>query len=741
MTKLSKLLLSGAATALVLAACAKKQEGSSASAKDEGTTIESVQTAEMTDSKDFDAIRASNPLLQEWDTPFGIPPFDQIKDEDFADAFNVAIADFEAEVAAIIDNPEEPSFDNTIKALETAGVSLGRVQAIFGGRSSTDTNDTIQALESEIYPRLSGVYDEVALNDTLWQKINTLYQERDSLNLATDELRVLELYHRDMVRRGAALDAQAKARMKEINAELSSLTTTFGQNLLAETKGFELVVTDEADLAGLSEDFKALGKKAAEDKDMPNAWVFGLNRSVYEGFMTQSENRELRSKLFDGYRMRGANGNEYDQGETILKIARLRAEAARLRGYKSHADYQLEVRMAKTPEQAEEFLLKVWRPGLARAKQEIAEMQAIADAAESPYKVEGYDWWHLSEKVRQEKYAFDDSALKPYFELSNVQDGAFYLANKLWGVHFTELKDAPRWNERAKVYDLTDADGTHLGVFMADMYARDSKRNGAWMSGFRSASNLDGDNIRPIVTNNLNLSIPAEGQPTLMAFGDVETLFHEFGHGMHGLLTTQRFDRISGVGGPRDYTEFPAQLLEHWASEPQMLAEFAHHYETGEVIPTELVEKMKRAKTHNEGFRTTEFIAASLLDLRWHMLTLEEAEAITDARAFEQKVLAEYGLIPEIEPRYRSPYFAHIFAGGYSAGYYAYLWSEILDSDGFDAFKQTGDIFNPELAKRLRTNIYEAGASEEADVLYRKFRGKDPSIEPLLKNRGFSDGS
>ncbi len=728
--RIKQWLLAGAATVLI-AGCGEK-------GSQETVEISPVEPTEnMTAGVDID-----NPLLQEWDTPFGVPPFSLVRDEHYKPAFDKGIEELEAEVALIIGSSETPTFDNTIKALEVAGKTLGKVQGVFGNITNTDTNDDLQALEGKIYPRLSQVYDGIALNDEVWQRIKTLYEQRDSLGLGAQELRVLELYHRDFTRRGAALDAETKERMKKINAELSELTTKFGQNLLAETKGFELIVTDEADLAGLDQSFIDSAKKKAEGKDMPDAWIFGLNRSVYEGFMTQSENRELREQLFGGYTGRAANGNENDSGEIILKIARLRAEAARLRGYESHAHFQLETRMAKTPQQAEEFLLRVWRPGLARAKQEIAAMQEMVDSTGDSYTVEAWDWWHLSEKVRQQKYAFDDSQLKPYFELSAVTDGAFYMANKLFGISFNARDDVPVWHPSVTAYDLTDADGTHLGVFMTDMYARDSKRGGAWMSGYRSASNVDDDNIRPIVTNNLNLTKPAaDDAPTLMAFNEVETLFHEFGHGLHGLMTTQKYDRISGVGGPRDYTEFPAQILEHWASEPEMLAIYATHYETGEIIPTELVDKLKRAATHNEGFRTTEYIAASLLDLRWHMLNEEEAAAVTSARDFEQQVLAEYGLIPQIEPRYRSPYFSHIFAGGYSAGYYAYLWSEILDSDGFAAFKETGDIFDPTLAKRLRENVYESGASKEADVLYRQFRGKDPSIEPLLENRGFTDGS
>ena len=715
-------LMAATAGLALLAACGPKEQASS--------TVEKTAT-QMAD------IAVSNPLLKEWDTPFGIPPFATFSDEDYLPAYDVAIADLEAEVAVIKANADAPTFANTIEELERAGSTLSRVSGVFFNITNTDTNDRLNEIEVEIRPRLSKVYDEIALNDIIWGRIKTLYETRDTLGLEGDQMRVLELYYRDFVRRGAALDADAKARMKEINAEISTLTTQFGQNLLAETKSFELVVTEKEQLAGLSDAFIAAAKKSAENKSKPNAWVFGLNRSVYEGFMRASENRELREQLFNGYTQRAANGGASDNGDAILKIARLRAEAARIRGYKNHAEFQLETRMAKTPEQAEAFLLKVWRPGLARAKQELADMQALVG---DDYSVAAWDWWHLAEKVRQERYAFDDSQLKPYFELSNVQAGAFYMADKLFGISFTELNNTPLWNPGVKVYDLKDADGTHLGIFLTDMFARDSKRGGAWMSSYRSASSLDGV-VRPVITNNLNLIKPADGDPALMSFGNVETLFHEFGHGLHGLMTTQKYDRISGVSGPRDYTEFPAQILEHWASQPQMLEQFATHYETGEVIPAALVAKMKNASTFNQGFKTTEYIAASLLDLRWHMLSEAEAAEITDARAFEQKVLAEYGLIDEIEPRYRSPYFSHIFAGGYSAGYYAYLWSEILDADGFAAFEQTGDIFDQTLAKRLRQNVYESGGREEADVLYRRFRGQDPDIGPLLKKRGFEDGS
>ncbi|MEQ9316516.1 MAG: M3 family metallopeptidase, partial [Henriciella sp.] len=425
---------------------------------------------------------------------------------------------------------------------------------------------------------------------------------------------------------------------------------------------------------------------------------------------------------------------EFDNGPIAIEIAQLRAKRAELMGYPNHAAYILETNMAKTPEGAEEFLLRVWRPGLAQAKAELATMQGMVGEA---YTVEGQDWWYLSEKVRQDKYAFDDNALKPYFELDAVQQGAFDVASRLFEIEI-EPVDVEGWNPVVNSFEVTDAEsGDLLGLFMSDMYARDSKRGGAWMSTYRGASNVGGGNIRPIVTNNLNLIKPPAGQPTLMRFDEVETLFHEFGHGLHGLLTQIRYSNYSGVNGPRDYTEFPAQILEHWASAPEVLAEYATHYETGEPIPMELIERMNEAANHNQGFRTTEYVAASLIDLNWHMLSHEEAMAIEDAREFEKSVLDKYGAIPEIEPRYRSNYFSHIFAGGYSAGYYAYLWSEILDADGFEAFKETGDIFDPELAAKLKRWVYESGGLREADELYRNFRGSDPTIEPLLRNRGF----
>ncbi|MFC6199447.1 M3 family metallopeptidase [Ponticaulis profundi] len=679
---------------------------------------------------------SDNPLLAEWDTPFGIPPFGEIENDDYMPALEQGIEELRAEIDAIVSSEEPATFENTILALETSGETLGRVSSVFGNVTATDTNDVLRGMEAEFYKRITAERDAIYLNDALFERVKSVYEDLPELELDRQAERLVELTYRDFQRRGAELSAEDKERVKEINARLSEIGTKFSQNLVAETNGFELLITDEANLSGLSESLINSGRAAAEAKGK-EGWLYNLNRSTYEAFMTQADSRDLRKKLFDGYRFRAANGGPNDSGELILETVRLRAEKAQLMGYENHAAFQLETRMAKTPQQAIDFLLLVWEPGLARAKEELADMQALVDASEDQYKVEGHDWWYLAEKVRQDKYAFDDSQLKPYFELSAMRDSVFEVSKKLFNIEFEPLDDVPLWNDTVVPFKVSNPDGSLIGVFMADNYARDSKRGGAWMSGYRGASEIDGEVVRPIVTNNLNLIQPAEGDPTLLSFDEVETLYHEFGHALHGLLTTIRYERMSGVGGPRDYTEFPAQIMEHWAGEPEVLTAYAKHYETGEPIPMELVEKMQAAANFNEGFRTTEYIAASLLDLRWHMLTPEEAAAITDPREFERQVLEEYGLIPEIEPRYRSPYFSHVFSGGYSAGYYAYLWSEILDSDGFAAFKKSGDIFNPDLAKKLKQNVYEAGEIEEADELYRRFRGADPSPEPLLRNRGF----
>ncbi|MEO0607976.1 MAG: M3 family metallopeptidase [Pseudomonadota bacterium] len=716
MTAKNYLFTSAAALAFSLAGC-------------DATQSTSPEISAETETVD-DAALAENPLLQTWDTPYGVPPFAEIEDADYLPAIEVGIAELEAEIDAIANNPEAPSFENTIAALDGAGSTLSKVALTFSNITGTDTNETLQGLETQIWPKVTAVSNSINFNEALFARVSAVNDAALNLDLDEQDLRLIELTYRGFERAGATQSPEVKEKVAAINEEVSALTTQFAQNLLASTKAFKLEITDEADLAGLSEDFKAALKEDGEDE-----WILTVDRSVYETFMTQSENRDLRAQMFDGYRLRATTG-ETDNGPIAIKLAQLRAERAELLGYASHADYVLEYNMARNPQTVEDFLVRVWTPGLAQAKTERAEMQALIG---DEFTFAGHDWWHYSEKVREQKYAFDSNALKPYFELSAVRQGAWTMAERLFNITLEDV-DIEGWNPVVTSYDVKDKEtGAHLGLFMMDMYARDSKRGGAWMSSFRSSTNYDdADEVRPIITNNLNLITPAGDAPTLMNFSEVETFFHEFGHGLHGLLTQMKYSEFSGVDGPRDYTEFPAQILEHWAGAPEMLAEYALHYETGEAIPLELIEKMREASNHNQGFRTTEFIAASLLDLAWHRLSHEEALAITDARAFEQEVLTGYGLIDEIEPRYRSQYFAHIFAGGYSSGYYAYLWSEILDADGFTAFREAGDIYDPELAARLKKWVYESGGLRPADELYRLFRGSDPTIEPLLRIRGFA---
>lgn len=723
MTARNYLLGSAAAFTLLLAGCDAVRTPS-AEAPVEADVAETPEAPEMDE-----AALAENPLLQDWDTPYGVPPFAEIGDEDYLPAIEVAIAELEAEIDAIANNADAPTFENTIVALDKAGGTLSKVASTFSNITGTDTNERLQELATEIWPKITAVSNEISFNETLFARVNAVKDDAENLDLDEQDLRLIELTYRGFERAGATQSAEVKEKVAAINEELSSLTTNFSQNLLASTKAFKLDVTDEADLAGLSDSFKA----ALQDGDK---WVLTVDRSVYETFMQQSENRDLRQQMFDGYRLRATTG-ETDNGPLLIKIAQLRAEKAELLGYDNHAAYILEYNMARTPQNVEDFLVRVWEPGLAQAKTERDEMQALIG---DEFTFAGHDWWHYSEKVRQDKYAFDSNVLKPYFELGAVRKGAWTMAERLFNITLEDV-DIEGWNPVVTSYDVKDKEtGEHLGLFMMDMYARDSKRGGAWMSSYRASTNYDdADEVRPIITNNLNLITPAGDGPTLMNFSEVETFFHEFGHGLHGLLTQIKYSEFSGVDGPRDYTEFPAQILEHWAGEEEMLAEYALHYETGEPIPLELIEKMREASNHNQGFRTTEFIAASLLDLAWHRLSHDEALAITDARAFEKATLEGYGLIEEIEPRYRSQYFAHIFSSpvGYSSGYYAYLWSEILDADGFTAFKEKGDIWDPELAASLKKWVYESGGLRPADELYRLFRGSDPTIEPLLRIRGF----
>lgn len=690
---------------------------------------------------------SENPFFQEWDTPFGIPPFDLIKDDHFMPAFEKGMEENLAEIDAIVNNTEAPTFVNTLEELERTGKQLTKVSRVFFNLTGSNTNPKLQDLQRELSPLMSAHRDKITLNEGLFQRVEAVYQDRENLDLNSEQLKLLEDTRKSFVRSGALLNEEQKAQITEINSQISELTTAFGQTLLAETNGFELIL-DKADLDGLSEGIVAAASATAAQKmekgvteeeqlKYDGKYVFTPHRSSMYPFLTQSNRRDLREKLYKSYIQRGDNDNETDNKEALAKVAKLRAERAQLMGYETHADFVLEERMLKTPAEVYDLLMQLWKPALERAKVEVADMQKVVDKEGGDFKIAAWDWWQYSEKVRKAKYDLDEAALKPYLSLDNVLNGVFETTNKLWGLTFTELFDINLYHPDARVWEVKDKDGSHLGIFIGDYFTRSNKRGGAWMSSFKGQSNLDGRE-RPIVVNVCNFPAPVGDDPALLSFENVTTLFHEFGHAMHGILTNVTYGSMSGTSGPRDFTEFPAQILEHWASEPEILKSFATHYQTGEVIPDELINKVLKASKFNQGFANTEYLAASLLDMDWH--TIKADEEIKDADAFEEAALAKIGLIEEIAPRYRSTYFSHIFAGGYASGYYSYVHSAVLDSDGFEAFKEAGDVFDPVLSDKLRTHVYEKGSTEEAMDLYTQFRGRQPEIDALLKVRGL-DGS
>ena len=690
----------------------------------------------------------SNPFFEKWDTPFEIPPFSHIKDEHYMPAFEKGMEENLKEIENIINNPEEPSFSNTIEELERTGKLLSRVQRTFFNLAGSNTNPKLQELQRELSPLLSAHYDKIALNEGLFLRVEKIWQKRENIDLTNEQRKLLEDTRKQFVRSGALLSATEKTKITEINSKISELTTTFGQNLLSETNGFELIL-NKSDLEGLSEDVIAAAEEAASQKmskaetdsekeKYKNKYVFTPHRTSMYPFLTESNRRDLREKLYNSYIMRGDNNNDTDNKNITAKIAKLRAEKATLMGYKTHAHFVLEERMLKTPEEVYDLLIQLWEPALNRAKLEVKDMQAVVDSEGHDFKIAAWDWWQYSEKVRKEKYDLDESAIKPYLSLDNALKGVFNTTNKLWGITFTEMFDIDLYHPDARIWEVNDKDGSHLGIFIGDYFTRSNKRGGAWMSSFKGQSNLDGRE-RPIVVNVCNFPAPVGDNPSLLSFENLITLFHEFGHAMHGILTNVTYGSMAGTSGPRDFTEFPAQILEHWASEPEILKSFATHYQTGETIPNILIEKILKASKFNQGFANTEYLAASLLDMDWH--TISSNEELKDANKFEANALKKYGLINEIAPRYRSTYFAHIFSGGYSSGYYSYVHSAVLDSDGFEAFKETGDVFDANLAEKLREHVYEKGSTEEAMDLYVQFRGKKPMIEPLLKVRGLDGRS
>jgi peptidyl-dipeptidase Dcp len=674
-------------------------------------------------------VAVDNPLLKEWTTPFGVPPFKEIKAEHFVPAYTEAIAQNRKEIAAIAGNSKSPTFANTIEAMENTGELLAKVGAVFSNLQSAETTPELQKINSEISPLLTALRDDIRLNPKLFARVKTLFDKRAKLKLTPIQLTLLEESYKGFVRGGANLAPAQKERFRAINGETAKLSIKFGDNLLRETNAFRLVIDKADDLAGLPPSIIAAGADAAKAAGQAGTWVYTLAAPSIWPFLQYADNREMRRQILTAYTTRGDHGDQYDNKAIVAQIAALRAERATLLGYKTHADFVLEENMAKTPDRVYALLNQLWAPARAKALKEVADQQTLANLIGTTFKMEPWDWSYYTEKIMKLRYQLDEQALRPYFKLDNVRQGAFYVANRLYGLTVTPLPDLPTYNAEVQAFEVKDADGSHLGVFYSDYHPRPGKRVGAWSSSFRSTRMKDGKRIAPVVVNVCNFSRPSGDQPALLSLEEVNTLFHEFGHALSSLLSKVPY---RGVGGfPRDFVEVPSQIMENWAFEPEVLKVYAKHYKTGEVIPTALVDKMQKAEQFNQGFITVEYLAASLLDMDWHTLPPGPAK---DPTAFENASMAKLQLLKEIPPRYRSTYFNHIFNGGYSSGYYAYIWSEVLDKDAFEAFKEKG-LFDSATAKGFRT-ILEKGGSEDAMTLYKAFRGREPSVEPLLKARG-----
>jgi peptidyl-dipeptidase Dcp len=672
-----------------------------------------------------------NPFFVEWTTPFGVPPFASIRPEHFMPAFQEAMAKHKKEIEAIATAKARPTFANTLEAMDASGQLLAKVQGVFGNLTGAETNEQLQAISKQLAPVMAAHRDDITLNEALFARVEAVWNLRAILKLNPEQAMLLERTYKNFVRGGAKLGPEQKTRLRAINGELASMGVRFGDNLLKEMNSFKLVIDTKENLAGLPEGVVAAAADAAKRAKLEGKWVFTLHAPSIWPFMQYADNRELRKQLFTAYITRGDHNDETDNKAIVAKTAALRTERAQLLGYKTFADFNLEESMAKTPAKVYELLNRLWTPAKAVAAKEVADMEALIKAEGKEFKLEPWDYFYYAEKVRKARFDLDAQALRPYFQLDAVRDGAFYVASKLYGIKISPLKDMPVYNPEVKVFEVKDADGSHLAVFYSDYFPRPGKRGGAWSSSFRGQRYLKGKDIRPIVVNVGNFSRPTGDTPALLSGEEVETLFHEFGHALHQILSRIHYRSIAGT--PRDFVELPSQIMEHWAFEPEVLRVYAKHYKTGEVIPAELIDKIDKSGKFNQGFATVEYLAASLLDMDWHTIT--ETKEL-DPLAFEKATLDKIAMPAEIVPRYRSPYFQHIFAGGgYAAGYYSYIWSEVLDSDAFELFKQRG-LFDQATAKSFRDNILSKGGTIEAMTMYKRFRGAEPSVEPLLVKRG-----
>jgi peptidyl-dipeptidase Dcp len=677
---------------------------------------------------------AQNPLLVEFDTPFGAPPFASFGDEDYPPAIEAALAAHRTEIEAITSSEAEPTFENTVAALDYSGRLLDRVSNLFFNLNAADTNDRIQEIAKEIAPVLSAHGDAIMMDAELFARVKAVNDRRAELDLTPEQLRLVEETYDEFVRGGAELGEKDKARLTEVNQRLSVLSLKFGENLLDENNTFKLVIEKRAELAGLPETSIAAAAEAAKEADLAGKWVFTLHKPSLIPFLQFSKMRDYRQRMFEGYIERGNHGDERDNKQILVEMAQLRIERAKILGYETHAHYVLADNMAKTPEKVYELLNKLWQAALPKTKAEAAALQAQIEADGGDFELEPWDWWYYTEKLRKQKYDLSDEELRPYFQLEQVQQGAFDVATKLFGLQFVRRDDLPVYHDEVQVVEVKGQDDNHLGILYLDYHPRESKRSGAWMTEYRGQHLRDGEPVTPLVANVFNFTRKTDDTPALLSLEEVETLFHEFGHGLHGLLSDVTYPGLAGTNVVRDFVELPSQFMENWAVEPVVLKSYAVHYETGEPIPQALIDKIIKARHFNQGFQTTEYLAASFLDLDWH--TLKEDPGEVDVVAFETKALADLGLIPEIVSRYRSTYFGHIFSGGYSSGYYSYIWSAVLDSDAFAAFKEKDELFDAATAAAYRKHVLSAGNTADPAELYKRFRGQDPSIEPLLEKRG-----
>jgi peptidyl-dipeptidase Dcp len=674
--------------------------------------------------------RGDNPLLAPWTTPFQMPPFDLVAIEHFMRAFDRAFAVNRREIAAIVEEEATPTFTNTIEALERAGDLIERVSAVFFNLIATDTNKDLQAIERALAPRFARHGMRIYQNETLFARVDALFKRRKRLKLTEEQARVLERYHRAFVKAGAGLEPKAKKRMAAIAQRMSVLGTKFSQNLLADEQAFVMVLDREADLAGLPDSVCAAAARTAKDHGHPGKHAITLARSSVEPFLQFSANRELREKAFKAWSMRGANGGATDNRKIVAEILGLRAERARLLGFATAADSALEFSMAKAPAAVRRLLMEVWSPARARALEERDQLQEAVRAEGGNFKLAAWDWRYYAEKVRKAQFDVDEAQIKPYLQLDSIIAAAFDCAARLFGVTFTERNDLPVYHPDVRVFEVK-RNGAHVGLFLGDYFARPSKHSGAWASGWRSQEKLAG-NITPIVVNVMNFAKGAQGEPTLLSLDDARTLFHEFGHGLHGLLSNVTYPSVSGTSVERDFVELPSQLYEHWLMRPEVLSRFGRHYKTGKPLPAPLLKRLEAARNFNQGFKTVEYLAAAIVDLDLHVLDNPKG---LDVDRFEAETLKRIGMPEEIVLRHRIPHFQHIM-GGYASGYYSYLWSEVMDADAFRAFEETGDIFDPKLARRLHDNIYSAGGKRDAAEAYVAFRGRLPATDALLQKRG-----